>query len=667
MAIEVVSRGQLSSLSSTSPVGPGWVVDPGIPLLDYIPPNGSRISPLDVWKTQPSVRKVVDFIARAIASTPLKLYERVSDTDRKRVTDHPLSRVLRLPAPRVIPFRFWHSIMVDWLLFDRWCALKAANTNPLREIDLVRIRAARFKFGSDGLDRVNNVLVDGGKKSGGIDLDPEQCLYDHGYAPKGSNGTTPMQTLCAILEEDVEAVKWRRSVWKRGARVPLVIERPIEAPEWSETAQRRFERSWRQYSAGGGSEGGTPLLEDGMHAQEVKAFSPQDAQDIQGRQFSDAMVASAFHIAPELVGAREGTYSNVQAYREMLYRDGLGAAFVAWEQVLNAMLVPDFDDSGNLYIEADIDAKLRGSFEQQAKIGSTAVGRPWMKTNEFRARMNLPAVDGGDELVTPLNVVIGGQPSPRAPLGDGSDNENSRRPGGQKMAITHVARIKADSEEEHNQELTELLKKFFGRQKRALAGVVGKALPSVRKKADGDPEWWDGDRWNNELADDLFALAMKVTQQVASKVLDGLGISPDEYDPDRTVEFLKQVMWTRSAMINGTTRDQIKAMLEDVEGDQTLDDLFTTAEQARAPQSGATIATTLAAFATTESVKQVAPERSVKTWVTGSNPRPAHAMMNGETVGIDEKFSNGATWPGDPILGAEGVSGCNCTIQVDIS
>jgi hypothetical protein len=39
--------------------------------------------------------------------------------------------------------------------------------------------------------------------------------------------------------------------------------------------------------------------------------------------------------------------------------------------------------------------------------------------------------------------------------------------------------------------------------------------------------------------------------------------------------------------------------------------------------------------------------------------------MDGETVAIDDKFSNGADWPGDPVLGAEGVAGCNCGVTVN--
>jgi hypothetical protein len=53
----------------------------------------------------------------------------------------------------------------------------------------------------------------------------------------------------------------------------------------------------------------------------------------------------------------------------------------------------------------------------------------------------------------------------------------------------------------------------------------------------------------------------------------------------------------------------------------------------------------------------------MKTWVTGGNPRSAHAEMNGETVGIHDLFSNGMNAPGDPAGGADEVAGCNCSLD----
>jgi hypothetical protein len=51
--------------------------------------------------------------------------------------------------------------------------------------------------------------------------------------------------------------------------------------------------------------------------------------------------------------------------------------------------------------------------------------------------------------------------------------------------------------------------------------------------------------------------------------------------------------------------------------------------------------------------------------VTGDNPRPEHAALNGETVPIDGTFSDGSRWPGgsgDPALD----SNCNCDVSIAV-
>ena len=69
-----------------------------------------------------------------------------------------------------------------------------------------------------------------------------------------------------------------------------------------------------------------------------------------------------------------------------------------------------------------------------------------------------------------------------------------------------------------------------------------------------------------------------------------------------------------------------------------------------------------------EACRQQASDRQVqKTWiVTSGNPRASHAAMDGETVGIDEQFSNGADWPGDSTLDADETCGCTCEVEVSI-
>ncbi|PZH18769.1 phage portal protein [Streptomyces sp. NTH33] len=385
------------------------VVDPGVPLSNY----ADTAAAARVWETQPSVRKVVDYIARQLCTIPWHVYERVSDTDRRRVTDHPLAQLLAQPAPMRSPARLWHATLVDWLIYDRWCQQILPSADTSSGFELRRKPARRFHVLADDDDQADALYLISSRGPAEVVRLPAPYLYDHGYATVGADGTSPMLTLRQILAEQAEAVEWRRSVWRNGARVPAVIERPVDAPAWSATAKQRFIAAFNAFIGRAGQAGGTPILEDGMTLKTVNAFNPQETQDIEGRKLTDAEVASAYHIAPELVGAREGTFSNIDAFRQMLFTISLGPYVTQWQDVLNSMLVPLIAPGSNLYVEANLEAKLRGSFTEQAALLQTAVGAPYMLRSEARAVQNLPHVDGTDELVTPLNVVVGGLASPR--------------------------------------------------------------------------------------------------------------------------------------------------------------------------------------------------------------------------------------------------------------
>ena len=97
----------------------------------------------------------------------------------------------------------------------------------------------------------------------------------------------------------------------------------------------------------------------------------------------------------------------------MLYGETLGPIIRQIEDRLNAFLLPMLGiDDGRVYVEFNVDARLRGSQEEQAAVAAAAVGAPYMTINEYRALQNLPAVEGGDALVQPLNVTQNGSHDP---------------------------------------------------------------------------------------------------------------------------------------------------------------------------------------------------------------------------------------------------------------
>lgn len=624
------------------------VVDPGSPLELML---GDRSQTEQFWRSQPNLRKVVDFVARNVASIPLHLYDRESDTERLRVTDHQISHVLRTPQRRVGAYRFWHSVLSDGLLYDRWCVLKAWDKND--RLELVQVPSWRLRIDVDPLRRVTALRYWQGDRVGGdhpewVDIDLDEAIFDFGYAPRTA-GLTPVRTLRDVLDESAEAVRYRRDVWENGARMPGYISRPADTPQskWTPEQRDRFAAHMRAvYGKDGTNAGGMPVLEDGMTIQSTDVFSPQDANDLEGRRLSAIEVAAAFHIAPELVGAQQGNYSNVREFRQMLYRDSLGPYIKAWEDALNAQLVADLAGADTtLYVEANVESKLRGSFEEQAQVMQSATGAPWMTRNEARAMQNRAPIDGGDDLVVPLNVLAGGQASPQD---SGSQNEKPK---------SREVHTKARANASHDEKARQVVADFFKRQESAVSG-------RLRLKAEAD--WWDGPRWDAELADDLYRLSVQTATQVGRASAERMGFDPGDYDEDRTLAFLRKAAESDAANINATTRDAIEKALGEEAPDESVPHVFEVAKTSRSEQIATTVITGLSAFAVTEVGRQLGRGAATKTWVTaGRNPRPSHSALHGTTVPIDEPFPNGLMWPGAPGAVDE-VAGCTCEVNINI-
>jgi hypothetical protein len=444
-----------------------------------------------------------------------------------------------------------------------------------------------------------------------------------------------------------------------------VIQRPTGAPRWSDAAREAFRADWHaKYTGRGKGSGGTPILEDGMTLQRID-FNAQEQQFVEAAKLSLQTVSSAFHVDPTMIGASDSaTFSNVKAFRKMLYTESLGPTLTRIEQLLNRDLMAKLGVSGE-FVEFNIREKLAGDFEESAAVLSASTGGPWMTRNEARQRENLPPIEGGDELITPMNVTAGGQASPRDsgsqnenPSSDQPDRAENSAPGIARKNLQKIAvkawRVSRKDAGDDEKDVSDVLASFFDRQGRSVLSKLGS----------DSTDWWDEDRWNGELADDIVEQMKGLSVDSARQMLSDHGIDPDSYDVARTVNFLQVCARDRAESINAA----VKADLEDAIDDPDADPADVYSED-RTSNRAAKIATSVVAFAGAfggiEAGRQQGGGSVTKTWVvTSSRPRKSHQRMNGETVGIDEKFSNGLDWPGsfgDP----DEVAGCTCEVDLN--
>lgn len=384
-----ISGGQVSNHNGTATTAPAAAVM----LADQVSMQYAQL-----WKTQPQIRTVVSFLARNVAQLGMHLYRRVSDLDRQRVTDHPMAQLLARPNPFTTPYRFVEALVSDLAIYDNALLLKVRL--PDQPMSLVRLDPQRVQLVG------SNPFVPSAYRIDRTDFPVEQVVHFRGYSPMDARwGVSPMETLRVLLAEEYQASLYREQLWRNGARASGYLERPLDAPEWTPTGKERFRAQWQaQYSGDGSRAGGTPILEDGMKYV-AAATSPRDAQYIESRKLTREEVTAAYHIPLPMVGILEhATYSNIREQHRNLYQDTLGPWLAMIQQELALQLLPEFADADDLYVEFNLQEKLRGSFEEQAAQLQTAVGGPYMSRNEARAKLNLPQHADGDQLIVPLNL-----------------------------------------------------------------------------------------------------------------------------------------------------------------------------------------------------------------------------------------------------------------------
>lgn len=598
-----------------------------------------------LYRTQPNVRTCVDFLARNIAQLGLHVFRRVDETDRVRLRDHPLALLLAQPLPpefKMTRYRLVESLVSDMGIYFNAYWLKVRRPDGAG-LSLLRIPPPYVEV-KGGLVPTGYTLTLAGLAP--IQVEPGNMVHFRGYNPENPvSGLSPLETLRRVLAEEHAAGDYREGFWQSAARIGGIIERPATAPEWSEAARQRFRQEFGALHSGSAGSGTTAIIEDGM-TWKASTFNAQESEYLSGRKLTREECARAYHIPLPMVGILDhATFSNIREQHKNLYQDCLGPWLAMTEQDIELQLLPEFEDTAGVYVEFNIAEKLQGDFEDQTKALQSAVGRPWMTANEARARQNLPSMGGDAEaLVTPLNVLVGGQASPRDVAPKSAPPSHGAKAAGRLDPTQLELRAK------WREQWARLMARTFERQRAAILSRV--------KQAPDAAALWDGDRWNRELSADFFRLSAATAGDFAGYVGLELEFEPDM---DEMLPWLEENARVAAEYVNAETFNELQAALQDEDARGALERMFELALGVRAARIALGRVTATANFGAYNAARQGGMR--VKTWQTNSgNPRASHAALNGTTIPLREQFANGLMWPGDPAGSAEENANCECSV-----
>ncbi|MGP9725578.1 phage portal protein, partial [Corynebacterium sp. AOP40-9SA-29] len=337
-----------------------------------------------LWREQPHLRTVTDFIARNVASVNLHAFRRDSDGGRERIRGEQVSRLMKKCSPSMLTYDLIYRSLMDLSLYDEFIWL--VDTDRVGEWRITPISPTwQITYRWHDAWTMKSMIMADPSTGEHVEIPAEKVVRVHGYDPfTMKRGASPVDALKDTLREQLEAAAYRSSLWTSGARIGGVITRPA-GTSWDAKARRRFKAAWQsQYTGRGSGTGGTPILEDGMDYK-PSHLKAQDEQVVDMTKLSLQTVASVYHVNPTQVGLLDNAnYSNVREFRRSLYGDSLGPQIKRIEDALNQWALPILGAGDDVYVEFNLEEKLRASFEEKAAVTSTAVGAPWMTVNEAR-------------------------------------------------------------------------------------------------------------------------------------------------------------------------------------------------------------------------------------------------------------------------------------------
>jgi HK97 family phage portal protein len=635
-----------------SPMWPGgmYYTPSSLSLLDRFAAYGELYS-RQVW-----VHVVVRKLAYGTARLPFEVrYATDAGIELAPPTD-PLARLLDRPNDQLTGLQLWLWTSATKSIYGEayWWKLRGRNgavreIQPLHPANVLVERTA-----SGGLTyywSAGTSNPDGLPPIPARDIVPF-CDYNPETLARGLSSLEPLRD--TLYNEDASR-RATASWWRRGARPSIALTHPGTL---SEGAQIRLRKTWDEHHMGADLMGGTAILEEGLKP-EVLQLSAEEMQYIESRKLNREEVCAAYDMPPPAVHILDhATYSNITEQMRSVYRDTQAPRLAFFESAVNHYLVPDFDDSGATRCSFNLAEVLRGDYETRATAARDLIQCGVLKPSEARPLFQLnPAGPEADQLYANAALV---------PLGSTPHDEPPPEPGGapalaggtrSRYTVRALAgrlgqgRAKAQGAQrarlvaEHYTAMVD----YFTRQ----GAAVDVALSSK------DGKLLDGDQWNADLAALLLSLATVTARLLGGAVADQL--DGRSYDAATIANWLRAGANAVAVGINETTANQLADALDGQAETAALARAYFAALDPRADQIAQSRVTVVGSMA--EHDAAVHSGAHTKTWVTGRHPRLSHEALDGETVSIDGRFSNGLERPGDPSGNADELANCNCTLS----
>lgn len=663
----------------------------------------SQTKQLGIYQKSLYVFASVSKIAQKTASIDWEMFRiknKVGDT--QEIFAHEALDLLYRPNPFQTKGEFFEKFMINKKLAGEAFILKVRNERG-QVVELWNLRPDYITIVKD--PKLFIKAYEFNKSDGKITFKPEDIIHDAYPNPLDEYGG--VSALCAAqvrVETEQHSVNYQKNFFLNNARPDFILssDNKIDANQ-----KENIKSAWDARHKGSKNAGKGAFLEGGLKYQQV-SISQREMDYIESLRMTRDDILTAFGVPKPIVAITDDVnLANANTAMEIFLSETIEPEIKRLTEKLNEHLIyPEYGEI--FYIEYDKSFLPRNE-KEEAEIHEIQLRSGTKLINEAREELGLPPIVGGNSLYMPISSIpVGGLPASKAPSKTLARAEAQKGHvfrgrskalkflevrevveaeivAGLKKSARRMAKkegssalipkeIRTSYADVVNKSIDKRGESFkpaildFGedQKKRVLSGLRDKSIDI--KALDGA---FDVAKENKLLAQISLPFIQEFVQEAGDQAMQTINPAEQFEITERVQKYIKERAKAMAKQVNDTTLEKLSRTLaeglEAGEGIAKLTDRVNSVYEEYPTYRAEMIARTEATAANNRGFIESYDQSGVanaKEWIAtnDANTRDSHASADGEIVGLEDSFSNGLEYPGDPSGDPSETVNCRCVL-----
>lgn len=348
-------------------------------------------------------------LSDTIGSLPWIVYRSNNDEDRERDKEHPYYHTLHDRPNQWQTAIDWRAMVVGHLILrgNFYARIDPADGFWRQSPSLVPLNPDRMEIKQTDSTRLRYIYRY--QTGGEADYSQEEILHIKLLSVDGVYGLAPLEYARETLGLSLAQQRHSQSLFSGGGFIKYYLK---TTKRLGKDGMANFRKGWRDLH-GDPSNFQPPILENDMDIQTL-GMTNKDAEWLEGRKHGAYETCQFLGVPPHLVFLLDrATFSNIEHQGIEWSTIHLNPWLIRMEQGVQGLLGREH------FSEFNRDALVRGDIKSRYEAYASALGgRSFVTTNEVRKRENLPPLEGGDELLEPMNMSPVGQVPSQEPESD---------------------------------------------------------------------------------------------------------------------------------------------------------------------------------------------------------------------------------------------------------